>query len=48
MAARMIVERDECGREDVVGCIGGTHYYCTRHEDQVAEMHAKDALGKEE
>jgi hypothetical protein len=35
------VECDECGRNDVVGCIGGTHYYCTRHEDKVAEMHAE-------
>jgi hypothetical protein len=36
------VECDECGRNDVVGCIGGTHYFCTRHEAEVTAMHAKD------
>jgi hypothetical protein len=35
-------ECDACGRNDVVGCIGGTHYFCTRHEDTVAEMHISD------
>lgn len=39
---RIVCECDECGREDVVGCIGGTHYYCTRHEEAVAEMHARE------
>jgi hypothetical protein len=33
---------DECGGADVVGCIGGGYYYCTSHEDEVAEMHARD------
>ena len=32
---------DVCGAE-AVNCIGGTHYYCAGHEDEVVEMHIRD------
>ena len=39
-----MAECDECGRNDIVGCIGGTHYYCTWHEKEVTTMHDNDML----
>ena len=47
MGVHISIECDECGRNDVVGCIGGTHYYCYRHEDKVAAIHAYDMAEKE-
>ena len=33
---------DYCGSREVEGCIGGTHYYCRHHEDEVVAIHDKD------
>lgn len=38
-------ECDLCGERDVIGCIGGTHYYCASHEIEVSEMYVDDQMG---